>query len=1125
MQGPDTGSEVGHLPIDQSMSQQDTENTHHGGTAKLDASPLPMPVTDEPEKQSAEQAVVDSMQGVSNTVTSDDTLVDAKQRSKRLSAPPAVEKNVVESKQRRLEHGTLQYTQADIVRFLSSLPIPLDGVMPTAIVKSVARIFLKYDLLATDLAYDFLLAFWRGVVNLFFREVQPRSAHHIPEKGPLIFVAAPHHNQFLDPLLLASEVRAGSGRHVSFLIAQKSLDRPFVGTIARLFQSIPVSRAADYAKTGKGFLQRGKDGLHIQGIDTQFTKQLMVRGQLVLEKETDYASAEVVEILNDTEVRIKKEFSGEEIDKAFEGQLHGKSEPGARYKCFPYVDQKDMYASVYECLSDGKCLGIFPEGGSHDQTDLLPLKAGVVIMALGAMANDPNLDVKIVPVGMSYFHPHKFRSRAVVEFGRPLSVPKDKLDLFKQGGAEKRRAVSEMLDFVYDGLKSVTVRAPDYETLMVVQAARRLIKLPGQHLTLGETVEINRRFIIGYMENKDRPEILELRNAVLKYNDHLKQLGLRDHHVDRANRSRLRSSALLIYRLVLVLVWSGCALPGTVLNAPIVLLAKIVSKRKAKQALAASQVKVYGRDVLATWKILVSLGVTPVLYAGYTALATWYVRRHTNFSALHKRMAPYYTMALLPIISFSTVKFAEVGLDVYKSLPPLFFSLLPEQRRVMTQLQEERAKLTTQIYGIIEKLGPTGWGEQDLISQMPSARAPPSNKEEMQWRIRKAPVHGALSHPLNFIDEWVFGWGSPQHNRSQSEGSQEELSEDDLGPDYEEALSVYRGKAEDNEQFKAEALAKRPRRRSSVDYRMHRLTMSPKGEDAAFSSREALPMLEEETSTLQQNLAQIQEIHNALHTFDESFATFLYGIKMNAFCVEWPEAPSEQDLARPRHTMKKPAAASNRMTGIDASADDSYRTDSDSSMSGPGSTRNLRATPKAQAINNGQRRVVNRRDIPQRQQRQPKPSANQSKTQDPPRNHAPTNSRTQTQLSESDRKQASKFGSQSTRRAEPQPVPKKIPLAIKRRREVRECKLTQAFAEDVIDTMPLEYRNGDTNQRRLLKHILLALVSSQEQGVRVAELAKPPELPAGKVNKALIALHAANHVVRTSQNVRTGVSD
>ena len=35
-----------------------------------------------------------------------------------------------------------------------------------------------------------------------------------------------------------------------------------------------------------------------------------------------------------------------------------------------------MYESVYELFLKGGCLGIFPEGGSHDRTDLLPLKPG-----------------------------------------------------------------------------------------------------------------------------------------------------------------------------------------------------------------------------------------------------------------------------------------------------------------------------------------------------------------------------------------------------------------------------------------------------------------------------------------------------------------------------------------------------------------------------------------------------------------------------------------------------------------------------------------------------------------------------------------------------------------------------
>ena len=48
-----------------------------------------------------------------------------------------------------------------------------------------------------------------------------------------------------------------------------------------------------------------------------------------------------------------------------------------------------MFKSVYDCLNKGEIIGIFPEGykfkirGSHDNPDLLPIKAGICIMALG----------------------------------------------------------------------------------------------------------------------------------------------------------------------------------------------------------------------------------------------------------------------------------------------------------------------------------------------------------------------------------------------------------------------------------------------------------------------------------------------------------------------------------------------------------------------------------------------------------------------------------------------------------------------------------------------------------------------------------------------------------------------
>ena len=82
----------------------------------------------------------------------------------------------------------------------------------------------------------------------------------------------------------------------------------------------------------------------------------------------------------------------------------------------PKLDQSMMYEAVWQRLKEDGCVGIFPEvrfisdwflnkynqGGSHDRTQMLPLKAGVCIMALGAMTKNCK-PIRIVPCGFNYF--------------------------------------------------------------------------------------------------------------------------------------------------------------------------------------------------------------------------------------------------------------------------------------------------------------------------------------------------------------------------------------------------------------------------------------------------------------------------------------------------------------------------------------------------------------------------------------------------------------------------------------------------------------------------------------------------------------------------------------------------
>lgn len=49
---------------------------------------------------------------------------------------------------------------------------------------------------------------------------------------------------------------------------------------------------------------------------------------------------------------------------------------------------------------------------------------------------------------------------------------------------------------------------------------------------------------------------------------------------------------------------------------------------------------------------------------------------------------------------------------------------------------------------------------------------------------------------------------------------------------------------------------------------------------------------------LEANLMHFQLMHESLARFSESFASFLYGLNMNAFCVDFPEA-SSPDQTKP----------------------------------------------------------------------------------------------------------------------------------------------------------------------------------------------------------------------------------
>ncbi|TGO92476.1 hypothetical protein BPOR_0002g00230 [Botrytis porri] len=580
----------------------------------------------------------------------------------------------------------------------------------------------------TNWIYDVFLCTFSILVDLFFREVHPRGAWKVPRRGPVIFVAAPHANQFVDPLILMRTLRNECHRRAAFLIAAKSMGRFIVGWFARKVGAVPVGRALDMVKPGSGTIYLPdpiNDPLLIRGVGTKFDgKEVQVGGLLVLPTmDGTAANTEIAEVISAEEMRLKKPFKGrnamiqltgrndvDENGKFGDQSVKGTKEgfEGSKYKTAPKVDQTQVYDAVFDRLKGGGAVGIFPEGGSHDRTELLPLKAGVAIMALGSLAANPDSGLQIVPCGMNYFHAHKFRSRAVIEFGNPIEVPKELVELYKSG--DRRGAVSQLLDIVYQALVAVTVTSPDYDTLMLIQAARRLYNPTGKKLPLPMVVELNRRLVKGYTHYKDDPRIVSLKKFVLDYNRQLRYMNLKDHQVEYAKFSVPKAVFLLFYRLGKLAVLSIGVIPGLVLFAPVFIASKIISIKKSKEALAASTVKLQGRDVMATWNLLVALAFAPILYNFYTIILAYWTYKN-RVQGYVPGWVPLYAIfvfgyILFPAITFAALRFGEVGMDIAKSLRPLIVALNPSSSNVIFKLRERRAQLSAQVTDVINTLGP-----------------------------------------------------------------------------------------------------------------------------------------------------------------------------------------------------------------------------------------------------------------------------------------------------------------------------------------------------------------------------------------------------------------------------------
>src|SRR5690606_25587955 len=80
----------------------------------------------------------------------------------------------------------------------------------------------------------------------------------------------------------------------------------------------------------------------------------------------------------------------------------------------------EMFSAVHQALANGAAVAIFPEGISHSEPSLAPLRTGAARIALGA-ASVIGGAFPVIPVGLDFRDKERFRSEALSLVGQAVS--------------------------------------------------------------------------------------------------------------------------------------------------------------------------------------------------------------------------------------------------------------------------------------------------------------------------------------------------------------------------------------------------------------------------------------------------------------------------------------------------------------------------------------------------------------------------------------------------------------------------------------------------------------------------------------------------------------------------------
>lgn len=337
------------------------------------------------------------------------------------------------------------------------------------------------------------------------------------------------------------------------------------------------------------------------------------------------------------------------------------------------VSNEDSFEACYRLLEEGKTLVIFPEGTSYQERLLRKLKSGSARIALQAEErNDKQLDVKIIPVGLNYTEPEKFRSSVLAKIGTPLD-PSPFVDIFKKDSFKAARQLTEeirvaMTRLLVDSeLKEEEVLVEDIVDLLASEYVKRPEK--GVERDVQQMREVFSQMNAIRVAQPWKIEEIKLLVESLKIR--IDQLDIKSDFLDRKYRTAVFVRQLISSFLVL-LIGFPLLVFGMLHNYLQYKVIDVVVVRFVKDV-----------EYYAPVSILLSFVLYPLVYAGFL----WGLTSFLGISFWWK-LAYFASMPLSGLFAYYYVKYFR-----HVSFKRKYVFLMRKRKNDIETLKQERESL------------------------------------------------------------------------------------------------------------------------------------------------------------------------------------------------------------------------------------------------------------------------------------------------------------------------------------------------------------------------------------------------------------------------------------------------